>query len=211
MRVLAIIAAALVSLTGGAPGADPPPHTTVARVTFAAVGDSLTNANSVDFSHLGVGDRSWVRYVTPDVAFVGGWARGGAQTPDMVVNAGPVEADVLVVLAGTNDLAHGRSFAAISRDLVAITRKVGVAQVIVAALPPRDSTPATITAFNRRLAVFADARGWTFVDAMGGLRKGEVFAPGMSSDGLHPDRAGAAIMAATLSRAIADAGETRRG
>ncbi len=208
---LALVAVALMCLTRSAPVADPPPEATAAPVTFAAVGDSLTNANSDDFSRLDVGDLSWVRYVSPAVEFVGGWARGGAQTPDMVVSAQPVRADVLVVLAGTNDLAHGRSFAAISRDLVAITRKVGVARVIVVALPPRDSTPATITEFNRQLAVFVEGRGWTFVDAMEGLRSGELYAAGMSRDGLHPDRAGAQVMAAALSQAIADVGGTRSG
>ena len=152
-----------------------------------------------------------MRYVTPGVEFVGGWARGGAQASDMVVSVRPAQADVLVVLAGTNDLAHGCSFAASSRDLVAITRKVGVARVVVAALPPRDSTPATISEFNRRLEVFVEGRGRTSVDVMAGLRSGELYAPGMSRDGLHPDRAGAETMAAALSRAIADVGGLRSG
>jgi lysophospholipase L1-like esterase len=200
----AAVVVGLVCLTGSAPaihpGSGPSP------VTFVAVGDSLTNANSDNFPGRDVGDLSWVHYVTGG-EFVGGWARGGAQTSDMVVNARPTSADVLVVLAGTNDLAHGCSFEVISRNLVAITRKVGVARVIVAALPPRDSTPEAITEFNRELEAFADGRGWTFVDPMAGLRSGDRYAVGMSRDGLHPNRAGAEILGHELSRAIADVGE----
>jgi len=200
---LAAVAVGLICLTGSAPTVDP--GSGPSPVTFVAIGDSLTNANSRNFSGRDVGDLSWVHYVT-GVEFVGGWARGGAQTSDMVVNSRPASADVLVVLAGTNDLAHGCSFEVISRNLVAITREVGVARVIVAALPPRDSTPATITEFNRELEALADGRGWTFVDAMADLRSGDRYADGMSRDGLHPDRAGAEILGYELSRAIAGVG-----
>ena len=201
MTALAVAAAlgSLASAPGGVIGE------AQAGVTFAAVGDSITNANSVDFARGRVGDRSWVDHVGPGLSFVGGWARGGARTADMAAHARPVRADVLVVIAGTNDLAHGVDFRAISRNLEAVVSAVGAARVVVSAVPPRDSSPRVTAEFNRRLARFVEAEGWTFVDAAAGLRSGERFADGMSTDGLHPSREGAEVLAGALSAAISAA------
>ncbi|QTE30459.1 SGNH/GDSL hydrolase family protein [Pengzhenrongella sicca] len=206
LAVVAIGLAVVASRTGLEPsgavaaGADDAGATVV---RFAAVGDSITNANSADFAGLRVGDDSWVNFATgPEVAFVGGWARGGAQTADMVEHARAVEADVLVIIAGTNDLAHGVSFEATTANLVTIARAVGAPRVVVSAIPPRDDRPASARGFNRELEPFVRAQGWTFVDAMVGLRSDDRYGPGMTTDGLHPSHRAAEILGVALAGAI---------
>jgi len=209
-----VAAVVLAALALGRPGFDAPaasaalPAPEVATsprpVTFAAVGDSITNANSPDFAGLRVGDRSWVHYAAgPGLTFVGGWARGGAQSADMARAALPVDADVLVIIAGTNDLAHAVTFEATCLNLVAIARAVGAPRVVVSAIPPRDSAPGAAVEFNRRLETFAASQGWTFVDAMGGIRDADRYAPGMTDDGLHPSLRAAKRIGAALAAAIA--------
>ena len=191
------VAAGTVMLS--APGAAPGP----APVTFAAVGDSITDANSADLAGLHVGDASWVHFATGSgLEFVGGWARGGAQAATMARHVSPVRADVLVIIAGTNDTAHGVPFAVTARNLVAIVRTVGAGRVIVSAIPPQDATPAVAVGFNRRLEPFVQAQGWTFVDAMAGVRDDDRYAAGMTRDGTHPDVCGARVIGAALAEAI---------
>ena len=197
---LAALGAVVVVGTVLASAPDPAP----ASVTFAAVGDSITKANSADLAGLRVGDASWVYFTAGSgCRFVGGWARNGAPTSTMVRNAAPVRADVLVVIAGTNDIAHGVPFATIARNLAAIVRKVGAGRVIISAIPPRDATPAVTVEFNRLLERFVKAEGWTFVDAMVGVRDGTRYAAGMTADGTHPNARGARVIGEALAEAIA--------
>lgn len=176
-----------------------------APVTFAAVGDSITDADSADFAGLQVGDTSWVHFAAgAGPQFVGGWARGGAEAETMARHVAPVRADVLVIIAGTNDTAHRVPFAVTARYLLAIVRTVGAGRVIVSAIPPQDATPAVAVEFNRRLEPFVKAQGWAFVDAMVGVRDHDRYAVGMTRDGTHPDARGARIIGAALAEAIAD-------
>lgn len=212
--VLAVGSLALAAMALGRCGAEPAgasagqPSLALANaaersVTFAAVGDSITNADSPDFAGLRVGEASWVRYaVGPGLEFAGGWARGGARTADMAAAARPVRADVLVVISGTNDLAHGVPFDAIAANIAAIAETVGATRVLVSAIPPRDDAPGVAEEFNRQLEPFVAAQGWTFVDAMADLRDGEKYAAGMSDDGLHPSRRAAEILGRTLAPLI---------
>ncbi|WP_418605516.1 hypothetical protein [Georgenia sp. SUBG003] len=115
MRIAGPLVALLAAVVlGGCAGTQDPaavPATTPARadaVRLAAVGDSITEADSPDFDGGDLGPESWVFHaVGEDVALVGGWARWGATTAQMAAAAEPVEADVLVILAGTNDVAPG--------------------------------------------------------------------------------------------------------
>lgn len=216
MGGLAALAAAAVVLTAvassptgpGAPSATPgvPAAMSAAPsppVSFAAVGDSITKANSVDLTGFRVGDRSWVRYAAGSgLRFAGGWANGGAETATMVRNVLPVHADVLVIVAGTNDTAHGVPFSTTARNLLTIARKVGIERVVVSAIPPRNATPTVSVEFNRNLELFVTAQGWTFVDAMAGVREGDQYADGMTRDGTHPTRRGAAVIGAAIAKAI---------
>jgi len=173
------------------------PSATVKPITFAAYGDSISNGNSPDFAAGKFGTLSWPSYVGP-ATFAGGWAKGGVQTAEMLAHAKPVTADVLILLAGTNDYGHGIPFAVTSANLDGIVKETGIGRVIVSAVPPNDSMPEAAVAFNEKLGRLASARGWKFVDPMAGVRAGDVYAPGMTRDGIHPTEAAARIIGETI-------------
>jgi lysophospholipase L1-like esterase len=175
-------------------------------VRLAAVGDSITQADG-DVSAGVLGPASWLSTaVTGDVVLAGGWARPGATTADMLAAVGPVDADVLVVLAGTNDPGRGLTAARTADNIRGIVERVGVDDVVLSSVPPRDADPAVAVATNEALADLAEDEGWVFVDAAAGVRTGDRFAPGMTTDGLHPSEAGAAAIGTALRRAVREAG-----
>ena len=172
-------------------------------VRFAAVGDSITQGNSPNFSAGLTGSLSWVTYArSPLDLFAGGWAAGGATTARMAANVEPVKADVLVVIAGTNDLAQGVPFAVTASNIEHIVETVGAPRVVVSAIPPRNSAQAETAAFNASLKAFVLAHQWEWVDAPAGVREGEQYAAGMSLDGIHPTEAGAQALGRALDAAI---------
>ncbi|MGY1623512.1 SGNH/GDSL hydrolase family protein [Geodermatophilus sp. SYSU D00965] len=180
---------------------DPPAPVTpevAAPIRLAAVGDSITQADGdVPAGVLGPG--SWLAATVADeVTFAGGWARGGATTADMLAAATHVDADVLVVMAGTNDPTAGIPGEQTAADLRALVARTGVPRVVLSAVPPRDAVPAMAVETNRVLAELAAAQGWTFADPMVLVREGDRFAPGMSDDGLHPNPRAAALIGESL-------------
>lgn len=172
--------------------------------TFAAVGDSITDADSPDFAAGDLGDASWTRYVVYDgFAFAGGWAEWGATTAMMAESVGPVDADVLVVLAGTNDVAFGIPFEDSAANLDRIVEVVGIDDVVVVSIPPFDALPAGAEAYNERLHDLATDQGWRWVDAPAGLRTVDGrFGEGMSLDGLHPSVEGARVLGEAIASAL---------
>jgi lysophospholipase L1-like esterase len=170
---------------------------------FAAVGDSITVGNSPAFSDGFTGTLSWVTYArSKNLLFTGGWAAGGATTLRMAQSVRPVKADVLVILAGTNDLAQGLPFSETAADLNRIVAEVKAPRVVVSAIPPRDSAPTATAAFNAALHSFVVSKGWEWVDAASSLRVGAVYAPGMSQDGVHPTEAGAEVLGRAFQAAL---------
>lgn len=171
-------------------------------VMFAAVGDSITEANSPDFSKFRVGNASWVYYASrKGFEFAGGWSNGGANTASMVANAKPVKADVLVIIAGTNDVGN-RPFAESAANVEAIVRKVGVKRVVISAIPPYNANPQLPVEYNKQMKAFAADKGWTWVDAMAPVRgMDNMWKSGLTSDGKHPTVEGAQLIGEELSRA----------
>lgn len=186
----------------GNPGSSTAPAPTSKPVTFAAVGDSITAANSSDFAPGKIGSGSWVSHVGPGATFAGGWALGGARSTAMAENVKGIEADVLVILAGTNDVFNDVPFERSAENLVRVAEKVGAPKVLVSAIPPIDYDPESSVRFNRQLKDFALSRGWVFVDPMAGVRDGDRFASGMTTDGVHPTEAAAQVIGAALGKAI---------
>jgi len=172
--------------------------------TFAAVGDSITDADSRDFASGDLGPASWARYVVDEgFVFAGGWAEWGATTERMAQSVAPVDADVLVILAGTNDLAFGVPFDESAANLDRVVDTVGIDDVLIVSIPPMDAYPDGADAMNERLDELAADRGWRFVDASAGLRTLDGrFAEGMSSDGLHPSEEGARVLGAAIADAL---------
>lgn len=175
-----------------------------AHGTFAAVGDSITDADSPDFAAGDFGSASWATYVVDDgFAFAGGWAEWGAPTAMMADAVGPIQADVLVVLAGTNDVAFGIPFDESAANLDRIVDTVGIEDVVIVSIPPMDALPNGAKSYNVRLDDLAGDRGWRFVDASAGLRTADGrFGEGMSSDGLHPSVDGARVLGEAITAAL---------
>ena len=198
------------SAEGPVDGTDAPEPSAVAAFgTFAAVGDSITDADSPDFAAGDLGAASWATYVVDDgAAFAGGWAEWGATTAMMADSAAPVDADALVVLAGTNDVAFGIPFDESAANLERIVDAVGIEDVVVVSIPPMDAFPDGVEAYNERLDDLAADRGWRFVDASAGLRTADGrFGDGMSSDGLHPSADGARVLGEAIAAALREEGD----
>lgn len=203
--LVAAVAFSLAACTSATGGDSPPGAPTAGTVRLAAVGDSITQADG-DVAAGVLGRASWLSTAATDgVVFAGGWARPGATTADVLAAVGPVDADVLVVLAGTNDPGRGITPTGTADNLRGIVERVGVDDVVLSSVPPRDADPAVAVATNEALAGLAADEGWVFVDAAAGVRTGDRFAPGMTTDGLHPTEAGAAAIGTALRRAVLDA------
>lgn len=203
-------AALVLSGCGGASSSpqDPPPtpEPGAAAIRMAAVGDSITDADSPDFGGGEPGPQSWVSYaVGEDVEFVGGWAVWGASTAQMAQEVEALDADVLVILAGTND-AGTMPHPEITANITTIAEQAGVDDVVLSAVPPIDAAPASATELNESLADLARAQDWTWVDTPAGLRAGEQFADGMADDGLHPNEEGAQVLGEGIGEAVRAAG-----
>jgi acyl-CoA thioesterase I len=147
----------------------------------------------------------------------------GQTTPQMLVRFMPdvvaLKPKVVVILAGTNDIA-GNTGPMTLRDtennfiaMTDIARQNGI-RVVLASLTPAFHYPwrpaiqpvEKISALNAWLKDYAAKNGLVYldyyskmVDAKGGMKAG------LSHDGVHPNRAGYAIMAPAAERAIAKA------
>ncbi|GAB3357437.1 SGNH/GDSL hydrolase family protein [Modestobacter lapidis] len=179
-----------------------------AVTSFVAVGDSLT-AGPVPLPELRFpGSGSWVGAAQGAALDLrGGWAVPGATTADMLAGVQRQDADVVVVLAGTNDISRGIPWATRAANIQAIVATVGAGDVLLSAVPPLDPHPAEALDHNSRLAALAQERGWAFTDPWTGVRTpAGTFVPGASADGVHPtpevaDAAGRRIREALLTGA----------
>ncbi|MFB0835436.1 SGNH/GDSL hydrolase family protein [Arthrobacter halodurans] len=179
-------------------------------VAFAVVGDSITadHAYPRDVRRRMVGERSWVNFAQDDSAvFVGGWAVGGAKTAEMAAGIEPVAADVLVLIAGTNDIYARVPFADIGANLRRIVETVDAGRVLVSSVPPRNDFAAETVAYNDWLRGFVLEQGWDWVDAGAGLRDGSDpgrYAPGLAYDGVHPSLEGARVIGSAILARMTD-------
>jgi lysophospholipase L1-like esterase len=192
-------ASAGASTPPAAPAPDPVP------TRLVAVGDSITVAGG-DIPAGLFTDLSWVRYaVGPPVVPHGGWAVSGATTTQMAAGfAAPVgEPYVLVILAGTNDVAVGLPFAESKRNLLAIAHRAqDAARVLVTAIPPLSGREADTARYNADLAALATEQGWTYVDPMPAVAADGRWLAGMSFDGIHPTPEGARLIGAGIRTAV---------
>jgi len=165
----------------------PPADPTAEPLTFAVVGDSIsarTDRAGVDQSAT-----SWTTYAADDeLEYVeNGWAQNGARLLEMQANLSTVDADVLVILAGTNDLTS--TVPPADRLLVVgqLAAQSGASRIVVAAVPPSDGAPAQSVEWNSALAGYASAMGWQFVDPWSTVREDDgSYISGYSGDGIHP-------------------------
>ncbi len=192
-----------VSAAGTTPRPIPTFDSTPRVTNFAVVGDSVTAANSPDIAVARTGDASWTQYANADGAhLVGGWAQGGATTAAMDAAVTPYDADVLVILAGTNDSSQGVPFATSAEHLKSIASKAGINRVVISSIPPQDAEPAVSVRYNEQLAALAEEQGWTYVDAAAALRGGNSYREGFTVDGIHPTVDGAKALGEALHKVI---------
>ena len=181
--------------------------------SMVVVGDSITAGGESIRGPEVDGELSWIRSaVGPQLTFRGGWATGGATTADMRAAAAPMDADVLVLMGGTNDLVLGRPWEQTREDLLAVADTVGVDEVLLSAVPPHDDLPEAAVELNRQLQGLADEQGWQFVDPWTTASEAGTYRPGASLDGVHPtqrvaEEAGVAIREALLDGAGSSAQE----
>ncbi|WP_436704071.1 SGNH/GDSL hydrolase family protein [Geodermatophilus sp. CPCC 205761] len=171
------------------------------------MGDSIT-AGGVPILGPGTGgDLSWISAARgPLLEFRGGWAIGGATTADMRAAATPMDADVLVLMGGTNDVLLGRRWEQVQGDLRAVAAIVGARAVLLSAVPPSDALPEATTGFNDRLRTLAAERGWQFVDPWTGVTQEGAYRPGASLDGVHPTQRAADEAGAVIREVLLDGG-----
>jgi len=121
-----------------------------------------------------------------------------------------VNPKVIVLLAGTNNIAVGKSdgakIADVARGIHAILeefhRRAPATTIVLTAIFPRNDNPtanATIDEINRRIEGFADGRRVRFLNVNSGLAdaNGKLF-PGMTIDNLHPAARGYQVWADAL-------------
>lgn len=175
---------------------------------FAVVGDSITadHAYPDQVGRRIVGERSWAAFAQqPGTAFVGGWARGGATTAQMLAGFTPVPADVLVMIAGTNDIKAGIPFEQIGENMRSIVDVADVPRVLVSSVPPRNDFRERTLEYNAWLHDFVAEQGWGWIDGSRGLRADNQpgrYADGLTYDGIHPSREGAQILGSAVLAAL---------
>jgi lysophospholipase L1-like esterase len=178
-------------------------------VEVVAVGDSVTDADSPSFETGGIGAGSWAWTVDQGLVDVrGGWAEWGATTAAMRVGVRdlavePAASDVLVLMAGTNDVRAGMPWRDSARNLEQIVATIGAERVVVCTVVPLDEDPAGAERFNSRLVELAEDEGWEVVDSAAAVRNADGgWVPGTSDDGLHPNRLGAQLLGSVVRYAL---------
>jgi len=177
------------------------PAAAAGDLRVAVVGDSLSAGRS-RFLGNGLDDKSWMTYAQGDgIEFAGGWAKAGATVEEMAAAVSPVDADLLVLMGGTNDVRLGTSFAQARSSYESIIETVGADRVLIAAIPPYERAPEAATTYDVDLASWAYGEGYAVVDPWTFARGDDgLFAPGASADGIHPTYSGYA----RLGRAFRD-------
>lgn len=195
--------AASHSLPASGEGATSSAPDTTAVTTVVVVGDSITAGIGGTDSAESPGENSWIPAADRDpLDFIGGWAVPGTTTPQMSDGVTAMTADLLVVMAGTNDLQQGLPWSRTRADLVSIVQTADVPHTVLLAIPPFDARSGEVAGFNERVAQLAHDRGWGFFDPWVDVSVGGAYVPGATSDGVHPSPAAAADVGSRIRAAL---------
>lgn len=171
-------------------------------VRLATIGDSITAFTDRDGNPTGW---SWVRVALDqgDLLDAGGFKRWGDTTGDLLAGHTPVDADVLVVMAGTNDIYDGARMTPMRTTLdniAALFARSSFRVGILSAVAPKDGAGAAPTlALNSELRRLARSHGLTFVDPWRAFRAADgQWLDGASADGVHPTPGSGAMVGTIL-------------
>lgn len=213
-RAAGLLVVLLVSGCASVSAAAPRAPRTSGTLQVAAVGDSITEADSADFDNGDIGPDSWATYADGDgVHVIGGWAHAGATTQDMlggVLEGASAEAawerpDRLVLMGGSNDVDAGVPIQTILDNLTKIATAMRAGRVTLSAIPPEAAVQHTVDEVNAQLPGLAQREGWQFVDPLVDVRAPDgSWLPGMSSDGVHPTQRAAKLIGQRLRAAVRD-------
>lgn len=175
--------------------------TPVPALTFAVAGDSLTAWDNHSFPHPD-GDLStvtWTHWAIGDgIQLAGGYAREDATAAEIAERIIPVEADVLVVMVGTND-AGTTAVGELLDQIEQLVATTGIGTVLISTIPPVDGA----AEYNAALEDLAASHEWGFVDPWSALRRADgEWLDGSTNDGVHPNPESAAIVGAAIVAAM---------
>jgi lysophospholipase L1-like esterase len=213
IAALAVVITALVSVATGARSLPAPTRTAAPSATAAFLGDSYTvgrgatDAATQGWAPLVAAAEGWVLR-NDGVSGTGYGTRGelpGATTYlERVAGIAAQHPDVVVVSGGYNDLRlrdRAWSNSAVERVYVALRRALPHARIIaVGPFWPGAAGDARLTALDRRVQAAAARVGAQYLTA---LQPNPIASPGMVSvDGVHPNDAGHAALAAAVVRQL---------
>ncbi|PZO61455.1 MAG: hypothetical protein DI639_00420 [Leifsonia xyli] len=189
----------------------PTPKPTPSTISVTYAGDSLTAM-----------DGSWMRQLNDrTLTNIGGTAIGGATVPRILTNVSARDADVLVVMAGTNDIRYARSSTTITQNIGKVVHKVGARHVVIAAIAPSNVTKYGKKHIDRRkqgeilnrdLQNYALTNGYLFVDPWAADRQLNGGWPSNRTiDGTHPTVAMSKKVSVRMQQAIHIAVEGAKG
>lgn len=199
LAAAALAATLLMSNTPATPPADEP-------LRLAVVGDSITAWSPAYHGDIA---QSWVTTASTDtLPLVGGWARPGATLGEMEAAVTRADdADVLVIMGGTNDLYKGVPVESRIASIEAIAATVDAGQVVLAATAPYGYDWAAGAAWNGELALLAYQHGWGYIDPWADLRtpEGHWVTGADYGDLIHPNTVTAARVGSLIHHLLVDA------
>lgn len=177
-----------------------------APVTYTVAGDSITCAPYGWDAHQPEPD-GYVR--------VGGYCAGGKTSGQVLegVCEAHVDADVAVILVGTNDLRFGISMDTVIANVKTTAAALDARSVLLVAVPPSNLTAygtakinraSQAVVLNRRLSTLAVEKGWLFTDPYITYRRMDgTWANGAAvADGVHPTDAVSTAAAHRINQAM---------
>ncbi|WP_213814051.1 SGNH/GDSL hydrolase family protein [Glaciihabitans sp. dw_435] len=184
---LVLASAIALGLSGCTTPAPSPTGTHTSPLRLAIVGDSLSAGKTRSIAN-GLDASTWALWATDDnLVYAGGWAVAGATTTAMAEGVTRIDdTDIVVILAGTNNVSHGVPWDQAAGDLSRIVETTDARHTVVSAIPPFDQHATEARTYNLQLSELAASRGWDFIDPWVEQRDGDFWEAGRSIDGAHP-------------------------